>query len=96
MSDHSVHVTPAKLSKTYATIAQDVDAKTDGPDPHGQCAGRVRIGVGGKLSVVYGNGGTDVIEYASGDVDDIEIAKIVFGADSTAQKVTLYWFDREG
>lgn len=94
MSDSSVHVCPAKQSKTYASIDANINARAAGLP--GKCAGRVRIGVGGKLAVTYGNGSTDVIEYASGDVDDIEIAGITAGADSTAQKVTLYWFDREG
>ena len=85
----------AAQSKTYASsgaLDEDIDCLDDGPS--GQMpAGRVRIGVGGTLVVQYMNGAEDTIEYASGDVDDLRIKRI--DSTSTAQKITVYWFDRE-
>lgn len=79
----------AMQTKTFAASApldDDITCGAEGPGP----AARVRIGVGGTLHYISTSNVEDTIEYASGEVDAIEIKTVK--SDSTAQKITLYWF----
>lgn len=79
----------AMQTKTFAAtgpLGADIVCGSEGPGP----AARVRVGVGGTLHYISVSGVEDTIEYASGELDAIEIATVK--ADSTAQKITLYWF----
>lgn len=98
MSDHNVNLSPAIASKTYDDATNDLDLVADA-DAMGigeRAASRVRVGVGGKLTVVYRNGVEDTIELNNGDVDEMQIVKIKKNPDTTAEKITVYWYDREG
>jgi hypothetical protein len=89
--DHSAAV----RSATYATsgaLTDDVNCVVAGPKGENSPAGRVRIGTGGTLHVVYEDDTEDTITFSSGDIDEIRIKTIK--ADSTAQQITVYWFDR--
>lgn len=79
----------ATATASYASagpLAGDVSGVREGYG-HAQ---RVRIGVGGTLHFFGPDGTENTIEYNSGDIDGIEIVNIK--QDSTAQKITLYWF----
>lgn len=89
---HFETATPTRC-KSYATegaLAADVDAVADSvtaKDP----ARRIRIGVGGTVDFVFPDGAEGSVTYATGDVDDIAIKTVK--ATSTAQQITLYWWD---
>jgi len=79
----------AVRSKTYATsgaLASDINVRSE---YQGLLCGRVRIGIGGTLHVVYEDDSEDTITYQSGDIDAIAIKTIK--ADSTAEMITVYW-----
>lgn len=74
-------------SKTYATVAADIDIVALGGGP----ARRIRIGGAGNLNVDYGNGVTDIIPaLLAGDIVDVAATKILL-TSTTVTNVTIFW-----
>ena len=89
----------ASHSKTYATVAVDINLLTDGnaqlpagvraSGPTAACK-RLIIRGAGVLHIQYANGSQDTMTVLAGEIIDGEITKILVDT-STATNITAYW-----
>lgn len=76
----------ARLSKTYATAAGNIDCIADGG---GLCAA-IRVNVAGNVEVEYSGAVTDIVPMTAGEMLPLA-ARRILAASTTATGITVMW-----